>query len=285
MSFSLRALISLAVLLGAAFGQEQKTVFEETYRVRDHLEFILRSDGGDVQIFRNDRNECSVQITYKEETCRPVVAYNERDRTLSIDVDHKNWSMLKSGNLKQSDYALIKIGLPHKPDLDLDVVVKAGKADLQLGDLHVRTLRMKSWAGETRLDFDRENRTELTTFDVNCKVGRVSLMHLGNARFQEADLTGSVGEMTVDFTGEKIKRAMARLDCKLGSTLVVVPEEVAVKIKVDKFLFLSGVDYPSWFEQRGNYYYSKNYDDKDESLYLIASTGIGEFKVRVASSE
>ena len=144
---------------------------------------------------------------------------------------------------------------------------------------------MKSWAGETRLDFDRENRTELTTFDVNCKVGRVSLMHLGNARFQEADLTGSVGEMTVDFTGEKIKRAMARLDCKLGTTLVVVPEEVAVKIKVDKFLFLSGVDYPSWFEQRGNYYYSKNYDDKDESLYLIASTGIGEFKVRVASSD
>ena len=111
MSFSLRALISLAVLLGTGFGQEQKTVFEETYRVRDRLEFILRSDGGDVQIFRNDRNECSVQITYKEETCRPVVAYNERDRTLSIDVDHKNWSM-QSGNLKQSDYALIKIGLP-----------------------------------------------------------------------------------------------------------------------------------------------------------------------------
>jgi hypothetical protein len=285
MNCYMRAGLSIVLLCGMVWGQDKKVVFNETYKVRSSLELTLRADGAEIQITKNDRDECNVFVEYNEQKCQLDVVSNEKKRTLSIDVDHNNWSMLKSGDSKKSDYAVIKIALPYKPDLDLKTVIKAGKIDMQLGDMHIRNLELKSWAGETRVDFERANRTELRTFDVDCKVGEVKLLHLGNANFQEADINSSVGEMTIDFTGEKIKRAMARLDMSIGSTTVIVPEEVAVKIKVSKFLFLSNVDYPSWFRQQGNYYYSKNYQDQDESLYLIASTGIGELQVRVAKSE
>jgi len=280
-----RTTLGLVLLVAWGWSQDEKTVFDESYKVRGNLELSLRADGGDVQILANDKNECKVYVEYEKERCRLDVVHNERNRTLSIDVDHRNWSMMKSGKSGKNDYALIKIALPYKSDLDLDVYLKAGKIDLQLGDLYINQLKLKSWAGETKLDFSRANRTELRTFDVNCKVGEVKLLHLGNANFREADINGSVGEMLIDFTGEKIKRAMTRLDMEIGSTTVIVPEEAAVKLKVNKFLFLSNVDYPSWFQQEGDYYYSKDYKDKDESLYVIASTGIGELKVRVAKSD
>ena len=280
----MRSMLCIVLFCGLAAATDQRTIFSETYKTRGQFEFKLNADGGDVQITRNDQDECSVTIEYDEQRCHLDVVYNEHNRSLSIDVDHNNWSMLKKGDHDQ-DYAKVKIALPYKPDIDLDVQLKAGKLDMQLGDMCIRNLELKSWAGETRVDFARANRTELQTFDVDCKVGEVKLLHLGNANFHEADINGNVGEITIDFTGEKIKRAMARLDLEIGSTTIIVPENVAVKFKVNKFLFLSNVDYPSWFEQRGNYYYSKNYQDQDESLYLIASTGIGELKVRVAKSE
>ncbi len=284
MTLFMRTCLCIVLFCALAAAAEQKTIFSETYRVRGHLEFKLSADGGEVQIVKNDQDECSVNIEYDEKRCHLDVVYNESQHSLSVDVDHRNWAMLKKGD-HEEDYAKIKIALPYKPDIDLNVQLKAGKLDMQLGDLCLRNLELKSWAGETRVDFARANRTELQTFDVDCKVGEVKLLHLGNANFHEADINGNVGEMIIDFTGEKIKRAMARLDLEIGSTTVIVPEQAAVKLKVNKFLFLSSVDYPSWFEQRGNYYYSKNYEDQDESLYLIASTGIGELKVRVAKSE
>jgi len=277
--------IGLVLLCGAASGQDQKAVFDESYRVRGELEVTLNADGGNVQFYRNDQNECRVYVEYQPENCQLDVVHNERNRTLTIDVDHRNWSMFKNSTSQKDQYALVKIALPHKPDLDLKVQIKAGEIDMQLGDLHVRNLELKSWAGETRLDFDQPNKTDMETFDVDCKMGEVKLLHLGYAKFSEAEINGSVGEMMIDFTGDKIKRGMARLDLDIGSTTVVVPEDIAVKLKVNKFLFLSNVDYPSWFEQQGDYYYSKNYQDKDESLYLIVSTGIGELKMRVARSD
>ncbi len=275
----------LLLVCSLAWSEDKKVVFDQTYRTRDKLEVVLHADGGDVQLTRNDRDECQVFVEYYENRCELDVVYNERNKSLEIDIDHHNWSMIKDGDSKNKDYAVIKIALPYKPDLDLQVELKAGKLDLQLGDLHVAGLRLKSWAGETRLDFQRPNRTELKTLDVDCKVGEVRLKHLGNANFTEADINGSIGEMTVDFTGDKIKRAMARLDLDIGATTVIVPEEVAVKMKVSKFLFLSEVNHPSWFRQEGNYYYSKNYKDQDDSLYLMVSTGIGELRVRVAQSD
>jgi len=281
-----RPLFLFLLLAGSlAWSEDKKVAFDQTYRTRDKLEVVLQADAGDVQLTRNERDECQVFVEYYENRCELDVVYNERNKSLEIDIDHHNWSMIKEGDSKDKDYAVIKIALPYKPDLDVQVELKAGKLDLQLGDLHVAGLRLKSWAGETRLDFQRPNRTELKTLDVDCKVGEVRLKHLGNANFTEADINGSIGEMTVDFTGDKIKRAMARLDLDIGATTVIVPEEVAVKMKVSKFLFLSEVNHPSWFRQEGNYYYSKNYKDQDDSLYLMVSTGIGELRVRVAQSD
>ncbi len=273
----------LLLITGLTIAQKnsEKEILEKTFKVRGEMTLQLRVDGGEVELLRNEDNDCTVYIEHNKEKCRADVNFDEKNNELEIYIDHDNWSMGKSGDANQSNYAKVQVKLPHRPDLSINAVIKAGKLDFKLGDLHLENLEVKSWAGEARIDFDKPNRCDLKTLDVDFKVGEVKLLNLGNARFSEANINSNIGEMTLDFNGENTERAMARIDLEIGKTMIIVPDNIGVKARVSKFLFLSNVQYPNWFEQDGSYYYSRNYKNAKKSLYLIVSTGIGELNLRV----
>ncbi len=280
-------LFGILCLAGWATGQDNTVIHDENYRVKgDELKLDLEVDGGEVKIVRSTSgDECHVIMKYSKDKCEGDVRFDDRRGELEVKLDFENWGMFKKHGGDGPDHAEVTIELPNDPDIDLRASIKAGEIELLLGDLHLRNFELRNWAGEVTVDFDQPNRTKLNTFDVNVKVGETSLLHLGNANFEEADINGGIGEMKIDFSGKKIDRAMARVDLDIGETTIIVPEDIGTKMRVSKFLFLSEVDYPRWFEQRGKYYYSENYRENDKSLYLLISTGIGELKIRVERDE
>ncbi|HOT95613.1 MAG TPA: LiaF-related protein [bacterium] len=273
----------LWVVLSSA--QAETVTLDKTIKAGGEMTLSFRCDGGKVELFRNENNDCHAWVEYDQKRCHTELNYDDDTRTLELFIDHDNWEMTKKSGDEKSKYARVRIGLPSKADLNLDLVVKAGELKMTLGDLHIQSLEVRSYAGESHIDFDKPNRCELKTFDVDFKVGKVQLVNLGNANFSEADINSSVGEMSIDFNGEKIRHAMARVDLEIGETTIIVPEDIGVKVKVSKFLFLSNVDYPNWFTQEGSYYYSRNYEKEKDSLYLVVSTGIGTLKMRVDKRE
>jgi hypothetical protein len=279
MKYPFILVLLLGLLLTAA--QAETVTIDKNIRVGGEMTLSFRCDGGKIELFRNEEKECRIQIEYDKERCRVDDNYDEDTHVLELYIDHDNWEMTKKSGDNKSKFARVRIGLPPKADLDLDLEIKAGELTMNLGDLYLRNFELRSYAGESRIDFSSPNRCELKTFDVDFKVGKVNLTNLGNANFTEADINSSVGEMLIDFNGEKIKRAMARIDLEIGETTLIVPDDIGVKVKVSKFLFLSSVDYPNWFSQEGSYYYSRNYEKEKDSLYLVVSTGIGELKIRV----
>lgn len=274
-------LLTLFLLAAAGQTRAEKLTIDQKFDLRDGTTISLRIDGGEVQVSRNEENECQVWIEYLKDKCRAEVNYDKKSDELEVYINHDNWSLARNSDGEKSRYAKVRIALPYKDELNISGEIKAGKLMMTLGDLQIRKLELRSFAGEARIDFDKPNRCDMETFDVDFKVGEVKLFNLGNAGFKEADINSSVGSMLINFNGEKIKQTMARIDLEVGETTIIVPEEVGVKVKVSKFLFLSNVEYPNWFRQDGSYYYSRNYDDKKESLYLVISTGIGELNLRV----
>lgn len=272
----------LIALLGLAIGQRDMDVFEETYSVKgDEFQLDLDIDGGKVKLDKNDSgDECHVYVEYHRKKCDCDVHFNEHRNRLEVTLDH-DWSIKNDKRKRDSDYAYVSIELPYEPKITLDAKIKAGEVDFELGGIHLQDCELRNWAGEITLNFDEPNRTKLLNFDVNVKVGELSMYNLGNANFQEADINGGIGEMTLDFRGETIDYTTAYIDLDIGETTIIVPEEIGVKMKVSKFLFLSNVDYPNWFDRRGKYYYSENYNENEKNLYLVISTGIGELKIRV----
>ena len=277
----------IAVLLLAGWNlcpaQEDVVVIEDRFQVEaDELQVDLNVDGGEVRISRGeDAETIEVYLEYSREKCKSEVRFHEDKSRLEIEVDLRNFKFWHSKGDDSSVHALIELKLPYRPALDLDIGVKAGEVDMALGDLSIRSFELSNWAGEVDVDFDRPNRRLMETFDVNHRVGECNLNSLGNARFEQGDINGGIGELAVDFGGSGIERCMARIDLDIGETTIVVPHDVGTKLRVSKFLFLSSVAYPDWFEKDGRYYYSKNYDDVDRSLYLMISTGIGELGIEV----
>ena len=272
----------LLALVGFAIGQGNMVIFDETYTIKgDNFQLDLDIDGGEVKVTKNDaNNECDVYIEYHRRKCDCDVHFNERRNRLEIVLDH-DWTSGKDKREGDSEHATVSIALPCEPKIALDAKIKAGEIDFELGGLHLQNFELRNWAGDVTVSFDEPNRTTLQSFDVNVKIGELKMYDLGNAHFQKADINGGIGEMTLDFRGETLKNATAYIDLDIGETTVIVPEGIGVKMKVSKFLFLSNVEYPNWFERHGKYYYSENYQENKDQLYLVISTGIGELNVRV----
>ena len=280
----LAAVIVLLAFMNTVIGQEEQVVIDDRYRVRaDVLEVDLNVDGGEVRLSRNDDAETvEVYLEYSRDKCRGDVRFFEEESRLEIEIDLNNlkfWD--KKAGEKNVVHAIVDVKLPYGPEIDLHVGVKAGEIDMSLGDLAMKRFELSNWAGEVRVDFDAPNRISMETFDVNHRVGECKLSNIGNARFEQADINGGIGELTIDFRGQGVERCMARIDLDIGETRIIIPEEIGTKLKVSKFLFLSNIEYPDWFEKEGRYYYSRNYRQDDRSLYLMISAGIGELGIEV----
>jgi hypothetical protein len=273
-------LSSILLVISLALGRERMNI-DETYHITGpRLTVEIDVDGGQVQVRRNESSiDCHVWLEYNPEKCTADVQFNERTNELEISVDQENWSIVNKGG--DEKFVKVIVELPLKPETDLDADIKAGEITMQLGGIHLRNFQLRNLAGEVNVDFDQPNKSELETLDINCKVGELTLSHLGNANFSEADINGGIGEVKIDFLGAKLRRAMVHIDLDIGETRITLPKDVGVKMKVSKFLFLSNVSYPDWFDKKGKYYFSKNYRETKESLYLTISSGIGELGIEV----
>jgi len=267
-------LLLLPLILAARMVEQ-----EETFVIKDQtLSIDLEVEGGIIEVKpSNDRRDCFVFMSYPSEKCDVRIRYNQSRSHLDISIDNEKWDF----DDDEEKAPLLLLELPFGPEISLTSHIKAGETTFNLGDLKLVDFELRHWAGETDVDFAKPNLVEMRTFDVNVKVGEVELLNLSNARFEDADINSGIGELTVDFNGKGTEQATARIDLDIGETTIILPDHIGTKLKVSKFLFLSDISYPDWFEKQGNYYYSDNYDESEQSLYLMISTGIGELKIKV----
>ena len=272
----------LAIFASSAVYSEKYVEVDEYFKVdKNSFRLKLDIDAGKVQIEKGDkRDECRVILKYVEDKCKPDVRYNEKRNELiiEVDLDGIHWNSEEEKN--NIDLQVI-VELPTQAVINFDGRIKAGEVDISIGDLYIENFELGIWAGETHIEFDKPNKMEMKNFEVDAKIGETSLYNLGNANFEEGEINGGIGEMTVDFHGENPEKSMAKIDLDIGETTIIVPDDIGVKLRVSKFLFLSDVKYPNWFEKQGNYYYSDNYEDEKKSLYLTISQGIGELDIKV----
>ncbi|MBN1482437.1 hypothetical protein EH223_10390 [candidate division KSB1 bacterium] len=261
-------------------GQAQSVEKEDIFAIKgENLSIELEVDGGIIEVRpSNDKRDCIITTKYRRDKCDVDIRYNDRRGQLDIVIDNRDWNF----DQEHGDNApKIVLELPFGPEISFTAHIKAGETKFELGDLTLYDFKLRHWAGETTVSFSEPNRMVMRTFDVNVKVGEVKLKNLGNALFEEADINSGIGELSVDFHGKGLERSMARIDLDIGETTIIVPENIGTKLKVTKFLFMSDINYPNWFEKQGNYYYSENYDASEKSLYLMISTGIGELGIKV----
>jgi hypothetical protein len=270
--------VCAALLLALTTGAFSKVVTqEEKFTIKaEKLSIDLAIDGGSIHVLPSkDERECRISMNYPKDKCSVDVRYNDTRGNLDVTIDFKKW------NMEGEDSPNLILEIPNGPEVSLTAHIKAGETDFELGDIKLVDFQLRHWAGETTINFAEPNRTVMRSFDVNVKIGELTIENLGNARFEEGEINSGIGELHVDFSGQLVEKCVTRIDLDLGETTLILPDDVGAKLRVSKFLFLSEVDYPDWFTKRGGFYYSQNYDDNPKQLYLMVSSGIGELRIQL----
>jgi hypothetical protein len=235
-------------------------------------------DAGEIRVEKgSSRNKMEVDLHYNKDHFRHSLRFNETRNEMEIVFEKEGWLEYDHDRT----IGELMIALPTEGELELDFKIKAGKIDLQLGGLRITELALETIAGEVNVDFEEPNRMEMANLYLNTKIGESKFRRLGNARFRDAEINGGIGELTIDFSGEMLADANARVDLDIGETMIVLPRDAGTRLSMSKFLFLSHVNLPFELQKEGRYYYSENYDRASRTFQLRVSSGLGECRVEL----
>jgi len=272
-------IFALLLISSSAFASDRDIIIDEDFRVKNNLSLDIDIDGAELQVVKgNKRNKIHVYMKFDKDRSKGNVRFNEKRGTMDVIVNTEKW--IDHDNDRNGSPKVL-VELPTNTVLEIETRIKAGEINFELGGLSITNFLLKNWAGEVNINFDEPNETIMKTFDMNCKVGEVTIQNLGNARFEYALINGGIGEMNVDFKGDLLESSDADIDLDLGETHIILPEKVGIKAKVSKMPLLNETNMPHWFEKRGTFYYSENYDSARKQLFLAISSGIGELRLSV----
>ena len=275
-------LILISLWGGNGFSQDWKSrSIREEYRANpdEQLRVRLLVDAGVVKISSsNSRTRGEAIIRSYRKGLEPVLDFDRDRNRLTLSLLSDGFEFLKKQENTEK-WGEVRITLPTDVHIDLNAKVKAGQIDFQLGGIRIADFSLHNWAGEVTIDFARENKDIMNSFEVASSFGAVSIENLGNAKFEQAEIDCGIGDLYLDLKGTHLHGAYAKIDLDIGQTTINVPRHLGIKLAVDKSLFLSYTDEQNVFSKEGRYYYSQNYSNEGETLFLKISPGWGELKV------
>ena len=124
----------------------------------------------------------------------------------------------------------VDIYLPPDLPLDLDVKISVGESEVDLSGLALAGLKLHLTIGEHDVRFAEPNLLALDTLDITASKGEFTFTELGNAAFREANVKGSMGEVSLDLRGDYLEDASVVTRFRMGECRLTVPEDMHVEV-------------------------------------------------------
>jgi hypothetical protein len=278
---SVRATFPLAALLAAGLSS---TVAAQSYRtmvetrrveagrpLRVEVEFAV----GELLVRPADGSRTyRVGLTYAEDVFTPQVRFDQGAGLLSVRLDGEEH--LNLDDVDASDQQL-DLGLPRDVPLDLALSFGAIEAEIELGELMLRSAEFKTGASEAVVTFSSPTTGSCDRLAFNVGAAQFEARNLGNSGCRVIELRGAVGEMELDLSGERLD-GVSRLVVKvgLGEVRLLVPEEVGISLDTDRFL--ASVTRAGLVKQ-GSAFVSPGFDRARAKLHIEVDAALGSVEI------
>jgi len=216
-----------------------------------------------------------VKLRYDEDRFSPVTSYDAARGKLRVAVQSRNRK--KGAKMDRvHDEARASVQLAREIPVALDLHFGAGEADLELGGMSIRRLRLATGASETRVSFGSPNRVAAESVTLQAGAASFRATGLGNARAAHFQFEGGVGETVLDFSGEWNRSATATVRMGLGSVRLRLPRGLGVKVIKESFMTSFDAD---GLVKRGDAFYSRNWDRATHKLTVTIEAALGSIDV------
>jgi hypothetical protein len=212
-----------------------------------------------------------LQMRYDERQFRPVSAYDRATGRLRLGVE----GVRRNQRVRQGGHATVELAPAVPTDLKLEF--GAGRANLELGGLSLRSVDLSTGASETQVRWSAPNRVPAGTVRIASGASSVRVRGLGNARAERLQFDGGVGEATLEFDGAWSRSASLDVDMGVGSLTLRFPRSLGVRIEKDSFLASFS---PAGMVRRGDAWYSRSWDGAPNKLTVRISAALGSINVQ-----
>ncbi|RMG65232.1 MAG: hypothetical protein D6715_08720 [Calditrichaeota bacterium] len=153
----------------------------------------------------------------------------------------------------------------------------AVKGFLELGGLRLQSVSMEVGVSQCLVNFAQPNPETLSLFNVEAGVGKLEMLNLANAGFQHLVFKGGMGSYVLDFGGELVRSGEVDIEVGMGSLTLYLPEEVGVRVEVDKNLF-TALNIDDVYK-KGNVYYNNHWGKTSQQLDVHLEAGFGKIDI------
>ena len=215
------------------------------------------------------------QMRYDESQTTPVTEYDRERGTLRLGMRSRDRERgIRVNRVREESRA--DLHLSREVPMDLGLEFGAGEADIDLGGLSLRSLRVATGASDTRIGFRAPNRIPAEEVRLEAGAASFEATELGNTRAQRFVFKGGVGETVLDFGGAWDRNATAEVSMGIGSLTLRFPRDLGVRIVKDSFL--TSFD-GSGMVKRGGAYYSRNWESARNRLTVEVEAAFGSIDV------
>lgn len=273
----LTMLSSTRAALGASAVTEEKNIPLKNEKT---LETGLDFGAGKLELkpLEGGGNLFEGRFTFRPGRIEPEVRYSESRAVGRLDLETHSIKKLFSDHNGKNEWRLgFSTKVTHAFDLDLG----ACEAKLDFSGLPIEEMSLDLGAGDCKMFFDRPNPVEMRKLEINAGASQLEVFGLGNARFDQMNFDGGVGDFTLDFSGDFDGDRQADISVGLGSIEIRFPPELGVRVYKEGAL--SSVDFNSELDEVSKgVWETPNYARAKNRLSINLSVGMGSAELKRA---
>ncbi len=240
----------------------------------ESLVIEIEFDAGELYIIPRDMDDAA----------KLKVVYDERRFDYDVDFAKKRdvghlyleSSTRRSRNIDELDNEWnLELSTRFPTELTLDI--GACEAEIDLGGIPLTELSLDIGAASGLIDFSSPNPDRIHEMEVDIGASSVEIINLGNANVDRFEFSCGAASCELDFRGEFNGETEVRLDVGLGSTKIILPEDVAVRIETEDDNWFSSIDFHNddLDEVRDGVFESPGYRRADNKILVEVDVGMG----------
>lgn len=274
---SLGALVVALVALGATPEPVEPQTWStmqlsRQLQAEQSLQVNVKYGAGRFQVGPVDsRHLYQVRLRYDEEAFEPIHEY--RDGVLRLGVEGSG----RRTTLRRGDgEGELELRLSRDVPMDVEMEFGAVRADMDLGGLRLRNLKLTTGASDARLTVSQPNPIQMERAHIQVGAAAFNAQQLGHLRAREVEVEAGVGDVRLGFQGLDRPDTRVKVSMGLGSVEIRVPRGVGVELS--RSTFLTSVSAPG-LDRRGDVYVSSDWDRAERRIRISVDAAFGSVSI------
>ncbi len=240
------------------------------------LRALLEFGAGRVLVRASTGNALyDAKLRYDAERFTPIHQYQPRTGTLRLGLESIGRAGIRVTSRNHLEQVARFEFAPSVP-LSLEAALGSSDAVLDLGDLTLNELYVRSGATRGTVDFTTPTRGECRQALFAVGAAELMAMRMANAGCERVRVEGGMGRAVLDFSGTWRRNVQIEAALAMGSLTLRIPRDVAVQVSAERFLTRLNV---KGLERDGNVWRTPGFAEATRKLSLELKASVSGMEI------